>query len=137
MKETTLTTLNGIIWLVAGVNVVRIGVLTWAALDGASAWLIVGCMLTLAAFSMMFVKMVFKNVRRIHQFPPERRKVWNCMPLKSFLIMAFMIALGVTMRNMPQVPREFIAFFYVGLGTALSVAGVVYLSYIFATHKIA
>lgn len=137
MKETTLTTLNGIIWLVAGVNVVRIGVLTWAALDGASAWLIVGCMLTLAAFSMMFVKMVFKNVRRIHQIPPERRKVWNCMPLKSFLIMAFMIALGVTMRNMPQVPREFIAFFYVGLGTALSVAGVVYLSYFFAPHKIA
>lgn len=135
MKESSLTTINGIIWLIAGVNVVRIGVLTWAALDATTIWIIAGCVLTLAAFSMMFVKMVFKNVRRIRQIPAERRKVWNCMPLKSFIIMVFMIALGVTLRSMPQVPREFVAFFYVGLGTALSVAGVVYLSYIFAPHK--
>lgn len=137
MKETTLSTLNGIIWLVAGVSVVRIGVLTWAALDATNFWILAGCVLTLAAFSAMFIKMVFKNVRRIRQIPPDRRKLWHCMPLKSFLIMVFMIALGITLRNLPQVSREFIAFFYVGLGTALSLAGVAYMSYIFFPHKIA
>lgn len=131
MKVSTLTTINGIIWLVAGVNVVRIGVLTWQKLDTTTLWIIAGCLLTLVAFSMMFVKMVFKNVSRIRLIPRKQRKAWNCMPLKSFLIMAFMITLGITLRHSPLVPRTFIAAFYVGLGTALSVAGIIYLTYLF------
>lgn len=126
MKTHTLTTIDGIIWLVAGINVIRLGVLAWLTLEQTTAWVVIGCVLTLVAFSTMFISMVFKNVRRIRRIPQAQRRIWNCMPLRSFLIMAFMIALGVSLRLSPQIPRAFIASFYVGLGTALSAAGVVY-----------
>lgn len=128
MKIKHLVLLDGIIWLVAGINVVNLGVRAWLGLEGTGLWLVVGSLLTLAAFGTMFVRMVFKNVDRLRLIPAERRHVWNCMSLKSFLIMAFMITLGVTLRHSPQVPQEFIAWFYVGLGTALSAAGAVYLA---------
>lgn len=128
MKTSHLLIIDGIIWLVAGLNVVKLGVEAWQALDTTNVWLALGSIATLAAFATMFVRMVFKNAVRIEKIPVERRRVWHCMSLRSFAIMAFMIALGVTLRHSPQVPREFIASFYVGLGTALSAAGVVYLA---------
>lgn len=128
MKTKHLVFLDGFIWLAAGLNVVNLGVRAWQGLEGTGFWLVVGCVLTMGAFGTMFVRMVFKNVERLRLISAERRHVWNCMSLRSFLIMAFMIGLGVTLRHSPQVPRGFIAFFYVGLGTALSAAGVVYLA---------
>lgn len=128
MSVKILTVINGTIWLVAGINVVRLGLISWERVGETSAWMIVGCILTFIAFGMMFLKMVFKNLKRISQIPKEKRHLWHCMPLKSFLIMVFMIALGITLRSIPAVPQSFIAFFYVGLGTALSLAGVAYLA---------
>lgn len=128
MKTKHLLIIDGIIWLVAGLNVVKLGIEAWSTLLATTVWIIVGCIATLAAFDTMFVRMVFKNRRRIEQIPQSSRRVWHCMSLRSFLIMAFMIALGITLRHSPQVPRAFIASFYVGLGTALSTAGIVYLA---------
>lgn len=128
MKIKHLLLIDGIIWLVAGLNVVKLGIQAWLTLDSTTIWIVVGCLLTLVAFAIMFVRMVFKNTKRIRLIPTSERKVWNCMSLRSFLIMAFMIALGITLRHSPLVPRAFIASFYVGLGTALSIAGVIYLA---------
>lgn len=127
MKTETLTALDGVIWLAAGINVVNLGIQAWTTLGATTAWTVVGALLTLAAFATMFVRMVFKNVARIRLIPAPQRRVWHCMTLRSFLIMVFMITLGVTLRRSPMVPRAFIAAFYVGLGTALSTAGLVYL----------
>lgn len=126
MSVKSLSAINGAIWLIAGVNVARIGVVSWERVGESTVWMIVGCILTFIAFGMMFVKMVFKNLRRISQISKEKRHIWDCMPLKSFLIMVFMITLGITLRTIPAVPLSFIAFFYIGLGTALALAGVVY-----------
>lgn len=128
MKTNHLLIIDGIIWLAAGVNVARLGARTWLVLGSCSFLMVVGCLITLAAFSTMFVRMVMKNERRIATIPRSRRRAWHCMSLRSFLIMVFMITLGVTLRRSPYVPREFIAFFYVGLGFALSAAGIVYLA---------
>ena len=128
MSIKILAAINGALWLIAGINVVRLGLISWERVGETSAWMIVGCILTFIAFGIMFLKMVFKNLKRISLIPKEKRHIWHCMPLKSFLIMVFMIALGVTLRSIPAVPHSFIAFFYVGLGTALSLAGVAYLT---------
>lgn len=126
MSIKSLAVINGTIWLIAGINVVRLGVISWERVGETSAWMIAGCILTFIPFGWMFMKMVFKNLRRISLIPKEKRHLWHCMPLKSFLIMVFMIALGITLRSIPAIPQSFIAFFYVGLGTALALAGVVY-----------
>lgn len=135
MSVKSLSAINGAIWLIAGVNVARIGVVSWERVGESTVWMIVGCILTFIAFGIMFVKMVFKNLRRISQIPKEKRHPWDCMPLKSFLIMVFMITLGITLRSIPAVPLSFIAFFYIGLGTALALAGVVYFIKMFSIKE--
>ena len=76
----------------------------------------------------MFVKMLFKNVRRIRTIDEGKRRVWHMMPLRSYLIMAFMITLGVLLRRCPAIAPSFIASFYVGLGSALMLTGAIYIS---------
>lgn len=128
MNTKSLSFIAGIIWLFAGFNVCRIGIMSWMSLDTTSIVMIIGCIVTMILFSIMFIKMLFKNVRRIREIEVEKRKVWHMMPVKSYLIMAFMITFGVLFRRCPAVPSSFIASFYVGLGSALAMAGVIYIS---------
>ena len=131
MKTQWLAFMAGIIWLAAGFNVCRIGVEAWRALTATTAGMVLGSLATLVLFSVMFVKMLFKNVRRIGRIYPAHRRIWHLMPLRSYLVMAVMITLGIILRSCQAVPRTFIASFYVGLGGALMLAGAVYLSALF------
>lgn len=128
MKTKSLTLIAGTIWLLAGFNVCRIGVVSWMDLETTSVLMVVGSIVTLLLFSTMFVKMLFKNVRRIRRIEVDQRRLWHMMPVKSYAIMAFMITFGILLRNCPAIPSAFIASFYVGLGSALMVAGAVYIS---------
>ena len=128
MRTKSLAFIAGIIWLIAGFNVCRIGVVSWLDLDATTLVMVIGSIVTMILFSMMFVKMLFKNVQRIRKIEVEKRKVWDIMPMKSYVIMAFMITFGVLLRNCPVIPRAFIASFYVGLGSALMMAGIIYIS---------
>lgn len=131
MKTKSLAFIAGIIWLIAGFNVCRIGVVSWMSLDTISPFMIIGSIITLILFSIMFVKMLFKNVKRIRKIDIMKRKMWDVMPVKSYVIMIFMITFGILLRRCPLVPPSFIASFYVGLGLALMVAGVIYTSIFF------
>lgn len=131
MKTKSLAFIAGIIWLIAGFNVCRIGVVSWMSLDTISPFMIIGSIISLILFSIMFVKMLFKNVKRIRKIDIRKRNMWDVMPVKSYVIMIFMITFGILLRRCPLVPPSFIASFYVGLGMALMVAGVIYTSIFF------
>ena len=131
MKTKSLAFIAGIIWLIAGFNVCRIGVVSWMSLDTISPFMIIGSIISLILFSIMFVKMLFKNVKRIRKIDIRKRKMWDVMPVKSYVIMIFMITFGILLRRCPLVPPSFIASFCVGLGMALMVAGVIYTSIFF------
>ena len=62
MKTKSLTFIAGLIWLIAGFNVCRIGVTTWMNLEATSALMVIGSVMTMLLFSAMFVRMLFKNV---------------------------------------------------------------------------
>lgn len=52
--------------------------------------------------------------------------------LKSYLIMVFMMSMGIGLRASGKIPEFFIGFFYTGLGFALAFAGVIFIyNYIF------
>lgn len=128
MKTKTLAFLAGIVWLVAGLNVCRIGIVTWSSIGSLSVAMVTACLITLMGFATMFVRMAHKNIRRIQGIDPHRRKVWHMMSVRSYIIMAVMITLGIVLRHSAAVTDSFIAFFYTGLGAALSMAGIVYVS---------
>lgn len=123
------------LWLAAGVNVVRMGVIAQRASLMGTALTVLGIVVVFALFGIMFFRISSKNIKRIHSLPQDKLKVWNCMPVKSFLIMAAMITMGVCLRRSEAVPRGCIASFYIGLGSALSLAGLLYLVRVFVPAK--
>lgn len=114
-----------IVWVIAGVNVLKIGINVYGEyLSVLNFGLSV--IVFLIFWNMIFKKMVDKNIIRIKGLPHEKYNFWNFFDLKSFLIMAFMMSMGISLRLYNLVPDVFIAVFYSGLGTALALAGVKY-----------
>lgn len=117
----------GTIWIAAGGNILRIGIATWHndPPEGLSRY--IGAILVfLLFFCWIFRKLLEKHTRRI-----THKKEKNCplsfFDLKSWIVMAVMIAFGVTARHSGWLPNSFISFFYTGLGCALVVTGLLFL----------
>ena len=76
----------------------------------------------------MFSKLVKKNAQRIADLEGERHHVVRFFDRKSYMMMAIMMSFGIGMRAAGLFPDWFIAFFYTGLGLALTLAGVSYIA---------
>lgn len=66
-----------------------------------------------------------KNIARIDGLP-DRTHVGNFIPLKSYLMIVLMIAIGITLRN-SSLSREFLIVPYTAMGGALILGGGAYL----------
>lgn len=115
--------LAGIVWSIAGYNVLHIGLQAYAG--HLSPALFFGSIVVFLFFHfMIFSKLVKKHTKRIKDYPENKKWFWNFFDLKSFLIMVFMISAGILIRNWNLVPEWFIAFFYTGLGISLFLASI-------------
>lgn len=113
----------GIIWMIAGLNVARLGLLSYMAV-GIKWYLIILSLIVFVLFGMMFYKMTQKHCKRILNYEQAYRPVWNFFDIRSYIIMAVMMGGGIGLRNAGVFPDVFVAFFYSGLGCALFLAGV-------------
>ena len=125
VKKRTLLAIAGCVWLVAGYNVARLGVIAYMNTEFAW-WQPLVSLAVFAAFGMMFCKMSQKHYRRIRCYADHVRPVWDFFDLKAYCIMAVMMGGGILLRNSGLVPELFIAVFYTGLGIALAGAGVLF-----------
>ena len=126
VKKRALLAIAGCVWLTAGFNVARLGVLSYIGLDGISIVHILLSIVVFCVFGFMFYRMSVRHTKRIRSYPQETRPVWNFFDLKSYLIMAFMMSGGIWLRNSELAPDVFIAVFYTGLGCALGSAGILF-----------
>ena len=111
VKKQNLLLLAGIVWMIAGFNVLRIGLETYVEYR-----MIINYAITLMVFLvfwfMVFHKLTIKHTKRIHEFEEELQLFYKFFDLKSFLIMAFMISFGIIIRKFRLLPDRFIAVFY-------------------------
>ena len=70
---------------------------------------------------------VRKYSARIMAMTEEKTPVWKTFSLKGYLIIAFMISLGISLKHIPGVPFTFFAWFHTGLGLGLLSAGIRFL----------
>ena len=96
VKKRTLLLIAGIVWLIAGFNVARLGILSYRVIDR-KWYLYLFSVVVFFLFGMMFYKMSKKHTKRILGYESHR-----------------------------PFPDIFVAFFYSGLGCALALAGVVF-----------
>ena len=124
VKKRTLLLFAGIVWLMAGFNVARLGVLSYAVIE--KRWyLYVLSAVVFVLFGRMFFKMSKKHTKRIIGYE-EYRPFWHFFDVKAYLMMACMMSGGIGFRAAGIFPDIFVAFFYSGLGCALALAGVLF-----------
>ena len=124
VKRKTLLLIAGIVWIIAGFNVARLGVLSYLNIER-KWYLYFISILVFILFGLMFFKMSQKHTRRILEYE-EYRPFWNFFDLKAYLSMTCMMSGGIGFRAAGIFPEMFIAFFYSGLGFALALAGVIF-----------
>lgn len=125
IKKQNLLLLASLVWMIAGFNVLRIGIETYAEYQTVINY-IVTIIVFLLFWFMVFYKLTNKHTIRIQGYEEEKQLFYKFFDLKSFLIMAFMISFGIIIRSFHLLPERFIAVFYTGLGAALFMAGVLF-----------
>lgn len=134
VRQRTLLLIAGLVWLMAGFNVARLGVLSYRAV--APAWYLY--LLSAAVFLLfaaMFYRMSKKHTRRILGYQ-ARRPFWHFFDRRAYVLMACMMGGGIGLRAAGVFPDRFVAFFYSGVGCALALAGVLFLRNYFGYHSL-
>ena len=75
----------------------------------------------LSCFFLMFRRIVNRYCERIPALP-DKVKVWQVFPARGWILIVFMMGLGIILKYIPDVPMAFTASFYSGLGPMLIVA---------------
>ena len=127
VHKNTLILIAGIVWAIAGFNIVRIGL---AAYHGNFTWW--RGLLSVAVYGafqlLVFGKMVRTHTDRILQYEEEQQNFFRFFDTRGYIIMAFMMTLGIGLRASGIVPDVYIAVFYAGLGASLLTAGVLFIA---------
>lgn len=126
IKNKYLLLIAAIVWLIAGFNVLKIGVETYMNYVTVIN-LLLSLVVFLAFWIMVFSKLVKKHTLRISSYESEKQWFYLFFDLKSFIIMAIMMTMGIVIRYYALLPDVFIAVFYTGLGSALALAGILFM----------
>ena len=124
VRKRTLLLIAGIVWMIAGFNVARLGVMSYLTIERRwYLYLLSGLVFLL--FGSMFFRMSQKHTKRILGYE-DYRPFWHFFDWKAYLIMTCMMSVGIGFRAAGIFPEIFVAFFYSGLGLALALAGVLF-----------
>lgn len=123
VKKITLLLVVSIIWFVASVNVIFLGIKTLKYQITIYGLVIAAVVFTLF-FKFIFSKMVVKHTVRILGCENESIEIYKFFDAKSYLIMIFMITFGVTLRKLNIIPNLWLGSVYLGIGSALLSASV-------------
>ena len=120
----SLLIVNGLLWTAIGTKIALIGIDHYGRLEHIPWWYFLLSAVVFAGFWFMFTGVVRRYSGRILSMKEPRTSIFKTFSLKGYLIIAFMITLGITLKRIPQVPDSFIAWFYCGLGPGLLSAGI-------------
>lgn len=126
VRKYNLLIANGLLWLAVGTKITLIGLSAYGRLAGQRPlWpLILISLAVFAGFYAMFTGVVRKYAARIVGMEEERPSLLKTFSLKGYILIAFMISLGISLKHVPGIPDAFFAAFYCGLGPGLLSAGI-------------
>jgi len=116
----TLQLISALMWSAVGILLLTFAY-HWVPLLNKTQLLITwpgGIILGLIIFMFGFGNIAKKNIERIKSLP-HAPNIWDFQSPKSYLIIVFMVALGIFLRKTPYVPRVILTPVYIGLGVGL------------------
>ena len=128
VRKTHLLAINGLMWTAIGTKISITGISHYLTTSTDKLlWMIPLSVLVFTGFYMMFTGIVRKYSERIHALPGPKEPIYKTFSVKGYLIIAFMITLGFSLKYIPGIPESFFAWFYMGLGPGLLSAGIRFL----------
>lgn len=119
MKRKHLYAVAAVIWGIPGITITLKGISAYGKQPSENLWwLLLITASVLAAFFMMFRRIVNRYCGRIASLPANV-KIWQTFPARGWILIVFMMGLGITLRYIPGIPPAFTASFYSGLGPML------------------
>ena len=86
----------------------------------------IGWLMILTGFILLMFHRIFRQlVKRYSNHIialPEKNALWQTFPIRAWIMIFFMMGLGITFKLIPTIPTQFTAFFYSGLGPMLIVS---------------
>lgn len=117
-------------WLGPGIKILITGIRAMLDVNAVHPertwWLCLIAVAVAVSFSLMFNNFVKRYTARILSFPERKKSLFAFFDLHGYILIIFMMCLGISLKFIPGMPAEFFAGFYPGLGFALSLAGVRY-----------
>ncbi|WP_319522980.1 hypothetical protein [uncultured Desulfosarcina sp.] len=112
----------GVLWSVVGLSMC-LAAMNWLSFEGFVRGIeleLVGLVVAVAALQWGFSGIARRNICRLRQLS-DKGCFFAFQAWKSYLIIAFMIALGIMLRRSP-IPRAALAVVYTAIGAALFLA---------------
>jgi len=129
--NSSLIFLSGFVWVGAGIMLLSYAFswLSMASKINIYFFSGAGVVLALLVHHFGFLKIVNINLKRILQ-TNEKKCLFSFIPLRSYLIIAVMIALGAILRH-SVIPKLYLSILYIGVGLALILSSVRYMRIFF------
>jgi len=126
---------SGAMWMTVGILLNRLAI-QWLIAYSQSSFLIFassGFILGLLVHFFGFSKVAFKNIRRIAD-KPGKSCAFSFLSWKSYILVAFMITLGITLRN-SDLPKSYLSIMYIGIGLGLFLSSFSYFKSAYLTLR--
>lgn len=108
-----------VIWGIPGIIITSKGISAYGMQSSENLWwLLLITAVVLTAFFLMFRKIVDRYCDRIASLP-DKVRIWQTFPVRGWILLVFMMGLGIALKNIPGIPSSFTASFYSGLGPML------------------
>lgn len=128
MNKTILYYIAAALWGIPGVIISLKGIRAYLTMPGQMLWwLLLITAFVLAGFFFMFRRIVDRYSARIAA-QPQKTSFWQTFPLRGWILIVCMSALGVALKFIPGIPAAFTASFYSGLGPMLIFAACRFMS---------
>lgn len=128
--------ISGILWSGVGIFLVRLALKWFTELSTMEiifvsiGGLILG--VTIAYFG--FSGLADKNIERINQYQ-NKVCIWAFQKWTTYFLIAFMMSLGIFMRNTPFIPKFLLSPIYIGIGSALFIASFQYYRFLLKAER--
>ena len=122
MKRKHLYAVAAVIWGIPGITITLKGISAYGKQPSENLWWLL--MITagvISGFFLMFRRIVDRYCNRISSLPDNVR-IWQTFPARGWILIVFMMGLGIALKHIPGIPSAFTASFYSGLGPMLLLA---------------
>jgi len=126
VTKSWLIALAGLMWTGVGVMLCRLAYIWLAVINkGIAASLgLFGTGMAVAAYYLGFSKIARKNIKRLCLLT-ERTCIFAFQTWKGYLIIGFMVTLGIILRN-SVIPKQYLAVIYTTIGGAIFLSSLHY-----------